>query len=98
MKDITIPLPDILDQELAEVEVTVAGKKQKYNFRLENFDWGLTDDNGKLLYNSLKDRVKELKRKIEDYNSEWELVQIFRPKPGAESIQVLFRHKSEPET
>ena len=39
MKDITIPLPNFLEEQIAEVEVIINGKKRQYNFRIESFPW-----------------------------------------------------------
>ena len=39
MKDVNIPLPDFLEQQIAEIEVKINGKKRQYNFRVESFRW-----------------------------------------------------------
>lgn len=39
MKDVSIPLPDYLDQQIAEIEVKINGKQRHYNFRVESFRW-----------------------------------------------------------
>jgi hypothetical protein len=92
VKDVTIPLVDFLDEQIAEVEVKINGKKRKYNFRIESFPWGPTDaqDAG----SEITSKIRRLKENIENYGNEWELVQIFSPAEGAKHIQVLFKQKS----
>jgi len=36
MKDINIPLPDFIEKQIAKIEVTINGKKRRYNFRVES--------------------------------------------------------------
>ena len=39
MKEISIPLPDFLDKQIAEIEVKINGKKRLFNFKVESFRW-----------------------------------------------------------
>ncbi len=39
MKEIVIPIPDITENETAEVEVNIKGRKLSYNFRVVSFPW-----------------------------------------------------------
>lgn len=87
MKDVTIPLVDFLEEQIAEVEVKINGKKRKYNFRIESFPWGTSDED-------ITNKINRLKENIESYGNEWELVQIFSPAEGAKHIQVLFKQKT----
>jgi len=40
-------------------------------------------------------RIYRLKRSIESYDKDWELIQIFTPSENAQHIQVLYRKKVE---
>jgi hypothetical protein len=95
MKEICIPIPYLKDDEIAEVEVVVAGKKIKYDFRVESFPWETQDE-----FSGLKDplerslaRIYKLKNAIEGYSKDWELIQIFNPDEHADHIHVLYRKK-----
>lgn len=89
MKEICIPLPDFVEQQIAEVEVKINGRRRMYNFRVESFPW-----NHEVAGSAeAGDRIKNLGKMIEDYDSNWELVQIFQPRPDSKFIQVLFRQR-----
>jgi hypothetical protein len=88
MKEISIPLPDFLDKQIAEIEVKINGKKRLFNFKVEAFRW--EPDNEVWLTD---DRIKMLQQRIETYDKSWELIQIFRPKDDSKFVQVLFRQK-----
>lgn len=83
MQEVCIPLPRIEAQQTAEVIVNLAGRSQKMNYRLEAFKWA--DYNG--------NRIAKLRTQIESYDRNWELVQIFNPKPSDHSILVMFRQR-----
>ena len=40
MKEIRIPIVDFKEDQIAEVTVNIAGKSEKYEFRVESFPWG----------------------------------------------------------
>lgn len=88
MKEISIPLPDFLDKQIAEIEVKINGKKRRFNFKVESFRWEPEDE-----VSVVEDRIKMLQQRIENYNKAWELIQIFRPKDDSKFVQVLFRQK-----
>lgn len=90
MKDVSIPLPDFLDRQIAEIEVKINGKKRHYNFRVESFRW---EPEGETLPVEIK--IKNLRSEIEKYDQAWELIQIFRPKEGSKFVQILFRQKEK---
>ena len=86
MKDVSIPLPDFLDQQIAEIEVTINGKKRQYNFRIESFRWEPDD-----VTLPVTDKIKTLREGLESYDKSWQLIQIFRPDEHSKFVQVLFR-------
>jgi hypothetical protein len=89
MKDINIPLPDFIEKQIAEIEVTINGKKRHYNFRVESFQWEPEAEKW-----TVDQKIERLREKIESYNKSWELIQIFKPKEDSKFVQVLFREKS----
>ena len=93
MKDITIPLPNFLEEQIAEVEVIINGKKRQYNFRIESFPWRADEEELKENSQETTAKIKQLQRELENYSKEWELIQIFSPGQEAKHIQVLFRQK-----
>ena len=91
MKEICIPLPDFLDQQIANVEVTINGEKRKYNFRVESFPWEVEEELAFDENQRIEKRINRLTENIESYDKNWRLVQIFKPGKGSKHIQVLFR-------
>lgn len=95
MQEICVPIPHFGEHQVAEVEVTVNGKKEKFDFRVESFPWGIggnepeTDHSRELITS----QIEQLRENIEGYNSDWEIVQIYNPNEKANYIQVLFRKK-----
>lgn len=95
MKEICIPIPYLKEQEVANVEVSLAGRKLQYNFRVESFPWEVGDEFADLtdpLERSLA-RIYKLKSAIDHYDKKWELIQIFNPDEHADHIHVLYRKK-----
>jgi hypothetical protein len=93
MKEVTIPLPNFLEEQIAEVEVKINGKKRKFNFRIESFPWGAIPGEDRDPNSEITARIERLRNNIESYNKSWELIQIFAPAENAKHIQVLFRQK-----
>ena len=97
MKDLCIPVPNFGEDEVAEIELRVGDKRIHYSFRVESFPWeaedelSVADDD---VSTSLA-RIYRLKRSIERYDRDWELIQIFTPSENAQHIQVLYRRKKE---
>ena len=97
MKDLCVPVPNFGEDEIADIELRVGNKKIMYSFRVESFPWEVEDEL------SIADddvsaslaRIYRLKRSIENYGRDWELIQIFTPSDNAQHIQVLYRKKSE---
>jgi hypothetical protein len=94
IKDLCIPLPDLANDQIADVEVTVGDKKLKYHFRVESIPWDTGDElSGKYESSSLE-MIYRLKKAINNYDKNWELIQIFTPPENAKFIQVLYRKKT----
>ncbi|NOU61332.1 hypothetical protein [Marinifilum caeruleilacunae] len=96
MREICVPIPFADDNQVAEVEVKFADRKISVQYRLESFVWDVSDDpefdpESGIAENLL--RIYKLKKTIADYDSDWELIQIFTPAENSKYIQVLFRKK-----
>ncbi len=88
MKDVNIPLPEFLEQQIAEIEVKINGKKRQYNFRVESFRWEPETETF-----TIEQKISRLKTLIDQYDDSWELIQIFKPKEDSKFVQVLFRQR-----
>jgi len=86
MTDICIPITHLGKNQIAEVTVSFGNVQQKHSFRVEAFPWDT--------HTSIEKRILFLKRMIEDYDRNWELIQIYNPGTSAEYIHVLFKLKS----
>lgn len=94
MKEVCVPLPNLTDEQVADVEVRVGETKDTFRFRVESFDWVTEEiDTGNDILVRVK-RIQSLRRELERYDKKWEVVQIFTPAPGSRYIQVLFRKRT----
>lgn len=95
MRDISIPLQNFEEDQIAEVTLKIGGKSFNYNFRVESFPWVLDDKlskhNDEISESLLK--IYKLKEAIENYDKDWELIQIYTPNENAKNIQVLYRKR-----
>jgi len=98
MREICIPISNLGEDEIADVTVTIGGKKMSYSFRVESFPWSV-DSNQELgeedLPHASLEQIAQLRSSISNYDKNWELIQIFTPRTGATHIQVLYRKKME---
>ena len=97
MKEICIPISNLGEDEIADVTLTIGGKQVSYSFRVESFPWSVdsehptTDED--TLHASLE-QIAKLRSSISNYDSNWELIQIYTPRAGATHIQVLYRKRN----
>ena len=80
MKEISIPLPDFMDKQIAEIEVKINGKESLIS------RWNLLDGNRKTKYSRLMKRLKSFNTNSKIYDKSWKLIQIFKPKPDSKFI------------
>ena len=94
MHDICVPIPHFSNNEIAEVEVKIGDKKSSFNFRVESFEWEFSNSGfSELTPVPIEQKISHLKKDIESYDKDWELVQIYTPSQGSNYIHVLFRQK-----
>ena len=84
MKEISIPLPDFIDKQIAEIEVKISSRKRQFNFKVESFRWEMDDE---IL--TLDEKIKNLQYELKKYDKAWELIKYL----GLKTIQNLFRQK-----
>jgi len=97
MKDLCVPIPRFGEDQTASIMLKVGDQEIEYSFRVESFPWDvndeLTEENDEV-HNSLA-RITRLKKAIENYDKEWELMQIYTPLENAKYIQVLYRRRKK---
>jgi len=80
MKEIVILVPEIDVDQNVEIDVRINGRKKTLKYRIELLRWeGDKSD----------ERVTILRKKIEDYDKDWELVEIGAPSKS--EIPIVFR-------
>lgn len=97
MKDLCVPIPNFGEEEIADIDLCVGEQKISYSFRVESFAWQVEDELSVAdddVSASLA-RIYRLKRAIEGYDKDWELIQIFTPNDNAKHIQVLYRKRNK---
>lgn len=86
MKEVVILIPDIDAEQNIEIEVRINGRKKTIQYRVELLSWEGNDD-------APTNPVPILKKKIAEYDKNWELMEIGAP--GKENIPLMFRKKPQ---
>jgi hypothetical protein len=87
MNTVSIELPPIDAEKSVEVEVRVNGKKSLLSYRLEVFQW-------REWCRPEEQRVECLKRMIQSYDRQWQLMHIGTP--TEQMVPIMFRRVSQP--
>ncbi|MCP4712473.1 MAG: hypothetical protein GY869_27940 [Planctomycetes bacterium] len=87
MPAITIQLPQMDAEQHVEVEVKINGQKKRYNYRVEIIAWESCEE-------PPEERAQCLKKVIENYNHDWQLVEI--GSPTEKNIPVMFKLRTNP--
>ncbi len=85
MKEVVILIPEIDPDQNIEIDVRINGRKKTLQYRVELLAWEGNDDGP-------GNPVPVLKKKIERYDKEWELIEIGGPDKG--NIPLMFRRKT----
>ena len=86
MREVTIQIPTIEAEQNIEITVKINVKKKTLNYRVEIVEWEDEDkDKG--------NRVKTIRRVLQDYEKGWELINI--GSPSDDGIPIMFRKKRE---
>ncbi len=87
MKEVCIHLPSLQPGDTLELELKLNGKKRLVNYRVETYFW--REDT-----RTTGDKITRLRHFVENYDDEWELVQI--GSPGDDRVAVMFKQRAEP--
>lgn len=80
MREIVILIPDLDIEQNVEIDVRINGRKKTLKYRVELLSWEGNDS---------EQRVTTLKHKINDYDKDWELVEIGAPSKS--QIPIVFK-------
>ena len=83
MKEIRLVIPDIDVEQNVEIEIRINGRKRTLRYRVELLSWE---------GDKSEDRVTVLKHKVNEYDKDWELVEIGAP--SNKEIPIMFRKKN----
>ena len=84
MKEVVILIPDVDVEQNIEIEVRINGRKRTIQYRVELLSWEGNDDQP-------VNPVPILKKKIAEYDKDWELMEIGAP--GKDNIPLMFRKR-----
>ena len=96
LRELCVPLPQFSEEDMAEIILKIGREEFNYYFRVESFPWDVDDDlsaGGEDNLTRSLARITRLKSAIENYDRDWELIQIFTPLENSRFIQVLYRKK-----
>ncbi len=89
MGEICIPLPKFKGGQKADI--TVKLPDNSYNYRVECFS---IEHGNEAIGKSHNEKIYHtLKHKIEQYDSKWELLQVFAPEGDDNLIKILYRQR-----
>ncbi|MFN3556280.1 MAG: hypothetical protein ACK4VN_09985 [Bacteroidales bacterium] len=83
MREIVILIPEVDAQQNVEIDVRINGRKRTLKYRVEVVEWEGCDPS--------EDRVDILKKKIANYDKNWQLMEIGAP--SDKQIPLVFRHR-----
>jgi hypothetical protein len=84
MREVVILIPDIDQEQNVEIDVRINGRTHSLQYRVELIDW---EGNNV----PPKEKVQVLRHKIEEYDKDWELVEV--GPPTDKNISLMFRKK-----
>lgn len=86
MREVVILIPDVDAEQNVEIDVRINGRKKTLQYRVELIDW---EGSGV----PPKDKVTVLRHKIDEYDKNWELVEVGAPNEN--NIPLTFRRSIE---
>jgi hypothetical protein len=85
MREVVLSIPTLEAEQNLEIDVRINGKKKTLKYRVEIIHWKGTEPTS-------EEKVTVLKHAIEEYDKDWELIQIGAP--DKDKIPVMFRKKT----
>lgn len=93
MKDLCIPIPHYDSNIEINILVTVGNEDKHIEYKVGVFPWEEEEDEKKTSKNNMARKISSLKKGLETFDNNWELVQLLTPSKDAKYIQVLFRKR-----
>jgi len=95
MRDLCIPIPNLVNDDSAELQVKIVSQNMVYEFRIESFTWFVDelDETTRAGEPESLIKINKLREAIKNYDKNWELIQIYTPDKDAKYIKVLYRKK-----
>ncbi len=84
MREVVIQIPTYDAEQNIEIDVTINGKNRKLKYRIEIVEWEELDP-------STSDKIKTIKRVLNERDRDWRLVQIGAP--IGDSVPIMFRKR-----
>lgn len=85
MREVVLSIPTLEAEQNLEIDVRINGKKRTLKYRVEIVHWRGSEP-------SSEEKVTVIRHAIDDYDKDWELIQIGAP--DDEKIPLMFRKKS----
>lgn len=85
-REIILLIPDIEPEQNIEIDVRINGRKKTLQYRVELLNWE---------GNEHESRVATIKHKLNDYDKNWELVEVGAP--TGKDIPLIFRKLNKDE-
>jgi len=85
MKEVVLSIPTLEAEQNLEIDVRINGKKRTLKYRVEIVHWKGSEP-------SSEEKVTVIRHAIDDYDQDWELIQIGAP--DKDKIPLMFRKKT----
>ncbi|MBN2461953.1 MAG: hypothetical protein JXB60_10160 [Candidatus Cloacimonetes bacterium] len=86
MREVVLSIPTLEAEQNLEIEVRINGKKRTLIYRVEIIHWRGSEP-------SSEEKVTVLRHYIQEYDKDWELIQIGAPE--RDNIPLMFRRKGK---
>ena len=85
MREVVLSIPTLEAEQNLEIDVRINGKKRTLKYRVEIVHWKGSEP-------SSEEKVTVIRHAIDDYDKDWELIQIGAP--DEEKIPLMFRKRA----
>ena len=85
MREVVLSIPTLEAEQNLEIDVRINGKKRTLKYRVEIVHWQGSEP-------SSEEKVTVIRHAIDDYDKDWELIQIGAP--DEDKIPLMFRKKT----
>ncbi len=85
MREVVLSIPTLEAEQNLEIDVRINGKKKTLKYRVEIVHWEGSEP-------SSEEKVTVIRHAIDDYDQDWELIQIGAP--DKDKIPLMFRKKT----